>query len=220
MECITSSSFSIHWNGEKTSSFSSSRGLWKWDPFSPYIFVIYMECLSHMISYVVDSMQWVHIKDGRSGPEIAHLLFADDQLFFAEANVGQMECIFGVMEKFCQVSSQKINALKTNVFFSMNVATNIRDSFISRSGFSPASGLGKYLGALPFHGKAKRSNFKGVIQRMNSKLAGWKSFCLSMAGRVTLAKSVRGSMVSYATLHSRIPIVTCKDMGKILRDFI
>lgn len=50
MECVQTSRLQILWNGEKLEAFNSSRGLLQGDPMSPYIFVLYMERLSHMIT--------------------------------------------------------------------------------------------------------------------------------------------------------------------------
>ena len=49
MECITSNSMNILWNGELTGDFSPSRGVWHGDLLSPYIFVLCIERLSHGI---------------------------------------------------------------------------------------------------------------------------------------------------------------------------
>lgn len=89
MKCISSSSFFILWDGGKSEKTFPSRGLHQGDPLSPYLFVIYMERLSDIITDAVDTGEWIPIKAGRGGPAISHLLFADDQLFFAEASVSQ-----------------------------------------------------------------------------------------------------------------------------------
>ena len=47
--CISSSSMQILWNGSKTEHFTLSRGLRQGDPFSPYLFVVCMEKLAHLI---------------------------------------------------------------------------------------------------------------------------------------------------------------------------
>lgn len=82
MACITSACFQILWNGDKSDSFLPSRGIRQCDPLSPYIFVICMKRLSHMIEEAVNANFWKPIKAGRNGPAISHLLSTNDLLFF------------------------------------------------------------------------------------------------------------------------------------------
>lgn len=81
MFCLESSKMAMLWNGEKLDSFKSQRGLRKGDPLSPYLFVLCMERLGHLIDREVRKGSWKPIKAGRNSPGISHLFFADD-LFF------------------------------------------------------------------------------------------------------------------------------------------
>ena len=47
--CMSSTSMNILWNGEATSQFFPTRGIRQRDPISPYLFVICLERLSHLI---------------------------------------------------------------------------------------------------------------------------------------------------------------------------
>jgi len=49
MKCVSGPSMSLLWNGEKTESFKPLRGLRQGDPLSPYLFVLCMERLCHLI---------------------------------------------------------------------------------------------------------------------------------------------------------------------------
>lgn len=46
MECVTTPSMKVLWNGEPTTSFTPSRGIHQGDPLSPYLFVLCMERLN------------------------------------------------------------------------------------------------------------------------------------------------------------------------------
>lgn len=55
MFCITSSQISLLWNGEKIESFIPKYGLHQGDPLSPYLFVLCLERLSHLIDFVANT---------------------------------------------------------------------------------------------------------------------------------------------------------------------
>lgn len=71
------------WSGTLLERFCPSRRLRHRDPNSPYLFVLGMGKLSHIITSTVQNNQWKAIKVGRNGPEVSHLMFADDLIFFS-----------------------------------------------------------------------------------------------------------------------------------------
>ena len=81
MQCIESARLSILWNGEPMEAFRPTRGIRQGDPLSPYIYVICMERLSHLIEREVSLGAWKPIRASRNGPAISHLAFADDLIF-------------------------------------------------------------------------------------------------------------------------------------------
>ncbi|KAK7244397.1 hypothetical protein RIF29_39218 [Crotalaria pallida] len=56
--CISSSSFSLLWNGEKGDVFYPTRGIRQGDPLSPFLFATCIDKLSHMIEEAVCAGQW------------------------------------------------------------------------------------------------------------------------------------------------------------------
>jgi hypothetical protein len=65
MHCVTSSTYSILWNGNKMPSFKPSHGLRQGDPLSPYLFILCMEKLSIAINNAVLQGNWepIHINN-------------------------------------------------------------------------------------------------------------------------------------------------------------
>ncbi|KAK4381357.1 hypothetical protein Sango_2732000 [Sesamum angolense] len=72
MSCVTASSLSVLWNGERTAAFTLGRGLSKAGVSAgfTYLFVLCMEKLAQNISSVVDTKVWKRLKPARWGPPI------------------------------------------------------------------------------------------------------------------------------------------------------
>jgi len=162
------------WNGEKTDTFYPSRGIRQEDPLSPYLFVICMDKLSHMIANQVEAGYWLPMRAGMYGLQISHLLFADDLLLFAETSIEQAHCVLHCLDTFCQASGQKINRNKTHVYFSKNVDTQLREEILQHTGFNQVNSLGRYLGANLATGRSSRGHFNHIVNKIQSKLSGCK----------------------------------------------
>ncbi|XP_072074464.1 uncharacterized protein [Arachis hypogaea] len=220
MQCVSSVSFKILWNGEKLDMFKPSRGLRQGDPLSPYLFVIAMDKLSQLIEETVIKGKWIPMKAGQRGPQISHLLFADDLLLFTEATENQMKVVLETLDEFGAASGFKINAEKTSILFSKNVPNCKRVGIKEICGFQEVPCLGRYLGAYLTNNRKKKEDFKSIIERTKSKLKGWKANCLSLAGRITLAQTVISPMLNFDMLHTKIPIGICNEVEKCQRKFI
>jgi len=62
MHCVSSSSYSILWNGNKLPTFKPSHGLRQGDPLSPNLFILCMEKLSDAINSAVNQGGWNRFK--------------------------------------------------------------------------------------------------------------------------------------------------------------
>ena len=78
----------------------------------------------------------------------------------------------------------------------------------------------KYLG-FPLGSSPRRySSWKPVIDSFKRKLASWKSKFLSFGGRVTLIKSVLGSLPIYFMLLFKMPEKVALELDKIQARFL
>ena len=60
------------------------------------------------------------LKIHRRAPEIAHLLFADDALFFLKGNLDNVWNLQKILSPFCAMSGEMINTQKSYTVFSKN----------------------------------------------------------------------------------------------------
>jgi hypothetical protein len=217
---VTSVRTNVKWNGVRADYFQPKQGIRQGDPISPYLFVLCMDKLSHLISQAVQEGEWKPMRAGRNGPLISHLMFADDLILFAEANMDQLNVVLKIIHQFCQMSGQQILQEKTSIMFSRNVDSQVKEELVRQSGFNEALSLGKYLG-VPLVGRApKRADYNYLISQVKSKLSNWKAKQLSFAGRVTLSKSVIEAIPIYPMMTTAIPKACLYEIQKIQRGFI
>ena len=146
MNCISSSSISILFNGGKLDKFQPTRGIRQTDPLSPYIFLLCMEFLGYLIDKECMEKKWNPMKASRTNLEISHLFFADDLMFFAKVDKKGATSIKRVIELFCEELGQAISVEKSRIYFSPNTPSNLKDNVCEILGIQATSCLGKYLG--------------------------------------------------------------------------
>ena len=94
MRCVTNVRYAVRINGELSEPFVQTRGLRQADPISPYLFLICGEGLSCLMKKKEEHGGSLRgVKNGRMGPAISHLLFADDSIFFIRGDVKNLQAL-------------------------------------------------------------------------------------------------------------------------------
>jgi hypothetical protein len=218
--CITQASFSILLNGSPFGHFTPERGLRQGDPLSPFLFILGSEVLSRLLlrEESIGSLKGLRI--ARNCAPINHLLFADDLLLFGKATLTEAASLKSCLDKYCRWSGQLINASKSSIRFSKN--SNPATTTVIRNWFpfdeNPPKSL--YLGLPIFMENSKRRGFQGIIEKVNSRIDGWRAKTLSQAGRLVLIKSVAATIPSYAMGTFLIPNSCCKALDRAFKNFL
>ncbi|GKU91977.1 hypothetical protein SLEP1_g5773 [Rubroshorea leprosula] len=220
MFSVTSLQLSVIWNGEELPYFQPKRGLRQGDPLSPYLFIMVMEKLSHMIMSRLQEHKWTPFRLSHGGLTLSHLFFADDLMLFGKASITQIETIIDCLSEFARRSGLEINLGKSKLFVSPNIQGQLANSFSSACGIPLTHDLGIYLGVPIIHGRFKASNYKYILEKMQIKLAGWKQKSLSLAGRRTLVQSVTSSIPTYTMQTVLLPSSTCSAIDSLNRKFL
>lgn len=77
----------------------------------------------------------------------------------------------------------------------------------------------KYLGLPLVVGQNKKEVFRGIEEKMQSKIHNWSSLLLSAAGRETLIKAVLHSIPLYTMSCCRLPKTLCNRLSRIAIDY-
>lgn len=220
IRCVSSVSISILFNGGSADPILPTKGIRQGDPLSPYLFILCMEFLGHLIEEKCSEKSWIPVKSSKSGLTISHLFFVDDLVLFAEADHINCSTIRDVLDEFCIRSGQALSDSKSGVFFSPNVDINTRESLCDILGFKLMPNLGKYLGFPIKHQAIGNQDYNFVLDRIKQKLVGWKANLLSMAGRVMLIQASTSAVLAYTMQCVALPGKLLENIDRANQNFL
>lgn len=118
MQCVSTVSFSINFNGESLPFFKPTKGLRQGDPLSPYLFILVAIVLSILMKQAIMNGTLRGIKLNSCCPILSHLLFADDSIFFFHGTVVECQNLAAILHQYCFATRQAINLNKSGIHFS------------------------------------------------------------------------------------------------------
>ncbi|XP_071708944.1 uncharacterized protein [Rutidosis leptorrhynchoides] len=196
--CLVSSHALLLLNGSPSSEFKIGRGLRQGDPLSLFLFIIGMVGLQAAIKDASDAMLYRGLRIGSLSFSVNFSLnmYADDVLFVGECcdiNVINLIVILGC---FFAISGLKINLLKSSLFgVGINQQEVIR--LASMLGCDAGSFPCQFLGISVGQNMNRISSWDGILEKVKKNLSSWKANMISIRGRLTLVKSVLGSLGTY-----------------------
>ncbi|KAB2595159.1 hypothetical protein D8674_030609 [Pyrus ussuriensis x Pyrus communis] len=202
--CVSSVKFDVLLNGQAGSTFAPSRGLRQGDPLSPYLFILGR----------LDG-----VKIGVSGPVISHLFFADDTLLFLRADEKNCRNLSNLLTRFCVALGQKVNLMKSSVFFGANIPNAIAAHLGNTLGMAVVSNPGTYLGVPAIWGRTKKHGLAYVKGRIMEKMQGWKQSTLSQVRKEVLIKAVVQAIPAYPMSIFKFPTVVCHELDDLVSGF-
>ena len=143
------------------------------------------------------------IKASMRVPAITHVMYTDDVMLFSKANLREAEILNECLETYCNWSGQQINKQKSRLIFwkatQPSIARNLKR--LLQMKILPKDVC--YLGSSFNLCRSKTKDFKFLQNRIEAKLLGWRSKCLSWPGRGTMIKSGSGNpYIHYVNLWS------------------
>lgn len=108
-----------------------------------------------------------------------------------------MQLMMSCLYEFCLSSGQNVSKDKSRILVSENVSRQEASNISRVAGIRLTTDWGKYLGVPLLHRTPNRATYDFILERSQKKLSSWKASTLSLAGRITLAKSVVATLPSY-----------------------
>jgi len=187
--CLESASVSVLVNGSPTKEFLPMKGLHQGDPLAPFLFLIVAEGLA-VVSRMTEEKSLIdRLEVDRDKVKVSMLQYADDTLFFCEANTKSIFNIKAILQCFELSFGLKVNFVKSRIG-GMGLRQLSLRRFAAILNCDMMVSPFVYLG-LPVGGCHRRCDFwNGVIEKVQARLSKWKGKCLLLAGRICLIKLV------------------------------
>lgn len=90
----------MEWSSEPSSVRHEEFVKGDWNP--PYLFLLCLEKLSHLINDAVSKGLWKPFAITSQGPFLSHVCFADDIVLFCEASKPQLDVMMSIINSFCE----------------------------------------------------------------------------------------------------------------------
>ncbi|WZZ22713.1 hypothetical protein YC2023_124100 [Brassica napus] len=216
MHCINSVTYSFLINGLPRGKIVPSRGIRQGDPLSPYIFIMCSEVLSGLCNRAQGNGLLQGLRVARGSPRLTHLFFADDTMFFLQADKENCATLKTILNKYEQASGQSINKDKSAISFSRKAPSSLKLMVKEALQIHKEGGAGKYLGLPEHFGRRKKDLFSSIVDRIKQKARGWTNKFLSTAGKLVMLQSVLSAIPSYPMTCFSLPVSLCKRIQSAL----
>ncbi|GKD75092.1 reverse transcriptase domain, reverse transcriptase zinc-binding domain protein [Tanacetum coccineum] len=205
--CLKSSSVSILVNGSPLEEFGVEKGVRQGDPLAPFLFILAAKGLNVIMIEAVEKGIFRGVRVGSDQVMVSHLQYADDTIFFGEWNSENAKALMSILRCFEEVSGLRVN-FNNSKLYGLGVSDEELGSMASGMGCDIGEFSFTYLG-LPIGENMSRVNaWKPVVDKFKNCLADWKAKTMSFGGRLTLVKSVLGSLPLLPPSHIKCPFLT------------
>ncbi|GJZ69999.1 putative RNA-directed DNA polymerase, eukaryota, reverse transcriptase zinc-binding domain protein [Tanacetum coccineum] len=205
-------------NGSPTSEFKLHRGLRQGDPLSPLLFILAIEALNVAFIEAKNKNLFHGVEVGVDKVHVSHLQFADDALILGDWSKPNIENLSRILTCFHLASGLKVNFNKSKLF-GIGTSQLELNSFATTIGCVPSHFPCTYLGLPIGANMARCAKWDPLIDRFHKRLSSWKARTLSFGGRLTLCKSVLGSLGVYYFSTFKAPKTIINKLEGIRRKF-
>lgn len=183
---LANSSSRILLNGNPGEHIFHARGLRQGDSLSPMLFIITMEPLHHLIKMAEEANILSNLF--QRNRRFRCSLYADDVAIFAKPTSEELTALSRILSFFAEISGLHTNMSKTEIFPIRCSEVDLDNVLLSFPG-NKKSFPCKYLG-IPLHiRKLRKVDLQPLVDKVGSRIPGWKGRFFTSAGREVLVKS-------------------------------
>lgn len=126
--------------------FLTITGLRQGDPLTPYLFLFCFEGFWALLKNAQEENKLKGVSFGCTGPNVTHLLFADDSIVFLEASQSSFEELKNILNLYEEDYGQKVNLNKSSIFFGKGCQDNAKEVLKNVIGVQSEALSEHYLG--------------------------------------------------------------------------
>lgn len=219
--CMSASKVTILVNGQGSGFLTPNRGLRQGCPLSPYLFIIVMEYLTRLFQQALQQGSLKGVQLAPTAPRLTHMLYADDVMVMGQADRDEISRVKGILDLFAAHTGLVINPDKSTIWYSERCDEEARELVTAEFGAKMAEDREKYLGIIVSPNQNTHDlTHNLLVDKVQQRLAGWKTNFLSHAGRLVLIKSVLLSLPVYYMSVAKLPKKTIQIINASIRRFL
>lgn len=219
MKCVATVSYSVFINKHVGEKFLPKRGLRQGDPLSPFLFLLCGEGLSSLLRLTMNGRLFNGVKVSRKGPQVSHLLFADDYILFGEATSNGANLFKEILREFKNCSRQCVNFDKSTIFFSAHTLEEDRRLVVNILRVRNLNEPERYLGLPNMVGRRKKESFQNLKDRLKKHIDNWSNRYLSQGGKEVFIKTILQAIPTYTMACFLLSKVLCDELDSIVAKF-
>ena len=218
-QCVTTSTFSVLVNGRPQGGWiHPQRGILQGCMLAPLLFILAVDALAVCTSQVCLHGALTGFQSASLSGGIPLLQYADDTTFFIQGSTKTAQTLSIMMDIFSYFSGLRLNRAKfTLVGFSLSAEELSGCSQILETpiGTLPI----RYLGVPLVDRRLWIQDWQPVLEKVETRLGGWRVPLLSRSGRLVLLKSVLAAIPIYYMSIFRMPAGVRRRLEKTMRSF-
>lgn len=158
-------------NGTTWEVIMHKRGLRQGDPLSPYLFILAIDPLQTILNMAKD--QGILSPISNRVAKFRTSLYADDAAIFLNPSRADVDSLITLLENFGRATGLQVNLSKSSVVPIRCENIDLQDVLNNFNGKRTGFPI-TYLGLPLTIGRIKRAHLQPVMDKLHSRLAGWK----------------------------------------------